>query len=243
MKNAIITTYYCNGCTKPSKEECKQRFAYDVNSEDFYINFSDDFDPFNFGNIPNIGHSKRKDLVFGKIFILRKFIETNILGKYDNILHIDYSDTKFARSSVELFEDFISSGEEIIISTEKNCWPYIDTVSQWFNTTLEPKEFHYVNSGAVISKVKKFYEIILKLEEICLSTNIDFWDDQGVWQYYSVKENNLKKDEISKYFFSTSELDASYYKLENGVITTKFGTEPFLIHDNSSFSLNLTKKI
>lgn len=81
------------------------------------------------------------------------------------------------------------------------------------------------------------------MEEICLSTNIDFWDDQGVWQYYSVKENNIKKDEVSKYFFSTSELDETYYKLENKIITTKFGTEPFLIHDNSSFSLNLTKKI
>jgi len=38
-------------------------------------------------------------------------------------------------------------------------------------------------------------------------------------------------------------LDETYYKLENKIITTKFGTEPFLFHDNSSFSLNLTKKI
>jgi hypothetical protein len=243
MKNAIITTYYCNGCNEPSKEECKQRFGYDINSEDFFINFSNDFDPFNYSNIPNVGITKRKDLVFGKIFRLKKFMENNILGKYDNILHIDYSDTKFARSSIQLFEDFILSGEDIIISTEKNCWPYINTVSQWFNTTLEPKEFYYVNSGAVISKVEKFYEIINKLEEICLSTNIDFWDDQGVWQFVSIKENNIKKDEESNYFFSTAELDETYYKLENRIITTKFGTQPYLIHDNSSFSLNLTKKI
>jgi hypothetical protein len=64
-----------------------------------------------------------------------------------------------------------------------------------------------------------------------------------VWQYYNLKENNLSRDENSEYFFSTAELDDSYYKFEDGVITTKFGTKPYLIHDNSSFSLNLIKKI
>jgi hypothetical protein len=38
-------------------------------------------------------------------------------------------------------------------------------------------------------------------------------------------------------------LDESYYTIENKIIKTKFNTEPYLIHDNSSFSLNLIKKI
>lgn len=243
MKNAIISTYYCLGCQEPSKSECRLRFAYDVDDNDFYLNFSNDFNPFDFSNITDVGVSKRKDLVFGKIFRLKTFMEKNILGKYDNILHIDYSDTKFARSSTELFEEFIKTGKDIVISTEKNCWPYLNAVSSWFGVDLPQKEFFYVNSGAVISKTEKFYEILKELEKICLDSNIDFWDDQGVWQYYNLKENNLSKDINSEYFFSTAELDETYYKFEDGVITTKFGTKPYLIHDNSSFSLNLIRKI
>lgn len=243
MKNAIISTYYCLGCQEPSKSECRLRFAYDVDDNDFYLNFSNDFNPFDFSNITDVGVSKRKDLVFGKIFRLKTFMEKNILGKYDNILHIDYSDTKFARSSTELFEEFIKTGKDIVISTEKNCWPYLNAVSSWFGVDLPQKEFFYVNSGAVISKTEKFYEILKELEKICLDSNIDFWDDQGVWQYYNLKKNNLSKDINSEYFFSTAELDETYYKFEDGVITTKFGTKPYLIHDNSSFSLNLIRKI
>jgi hypothetical protein len=243
MKNAIISTYYCLGCQEPSKDECRSRFAYDIDDNDFHLNFNNDFNPFDFSNITNVGVSKRKDLVFGKIFRLKTFMEEYILGKYDNILHIDYSDTKFARSSTELFEEFTKSGEDIVISTEKNCWPYLDTVSNWFGTELPQKEFFYVNSGAVVSKTEKFYEILKDLERICLNSDIDFWDDQGVWQYYNLTESNLSKDIKSEYFFSTAELDDTYYKFEDGVITTKFGTKPYLIHDNSSFSLNLIRKI
>jgi hypothetical protein len=242
-KNAVITTYYCKNCGQPTKETLKTRFNYDGNTEDFFINFSNDFDPWNIESIPYVGPSKRKDLVFGKIFKLKTFIENHILGEYENILHIDYSDTKFARSSNELFENFINSGKDIVISTEINCWPYLNVVSNWFETELPEKQFHYVNSGAIISKTERFYEILKELELICLNSSIDFWDDQGVWQYYNLKENNLSRDENSEYFFSTAELDDSYYKFEDGVITTKFGTKPYLIHDNSSFSLNLIKKI
>lgn len=242
-KNAIVTTYYCNLCEKPNILELRKRFNFDINDEDFFVNFSNDFDPFNMQLIPNVGPSKRKDLVFGKIFRLRTFIENHILGKYENILHIDYSDTKFTRSSKDLFQSFIDSDREIVISTEKNCWPYLDVVSTWFGKELPKKEFHYINSGAIISKTEKFYKILKELEIICLNTSIDFWDDQGVWQYYNLRENNLNRDENSEYFFSTAELDDTYYKLENGAVITKFGTLPFLIHDNSSFSLNLIKKI
>ena len=68
-KHAVITTYYCYGCEKPSQENLKQKFNFDGNIEDIYVNFSNKFDPFHMETIPNIGISKRKDLVYGKIFI------------------------------------------------------------------------------------------------------------------------------------------------------------------------------
>ena len=86
-KNAVITTYYCKNCDQPTKETLKTRFNYDGNTEDFFINFSNDFDPWNIESIPYVGPSRRKDLVFGKIFKLKTFIENHILGKYENILH------------------------------------------------------------------------------------------------------------------------------------------------------------
>jgi hypothetical protein len=242
-KYSIITTYYCNGCQKPQQEELKNKFNYDGDINDIYVNFSNEFDPFDTTKIPNIGITKRRDLIYGKIFMLRSFIEGTILGKYEYLLHLDYSDTKFNRSCNEMMNKFIATEEDIIVSTEKKCWPYLNFVSDWVNKELEDKEFFYLNSGAIISKTTTFYEILKELENICLTTDLNFWDDQGVWQYYNLKIKELNKDSVCEYFFSTALLDESYYTLENKTIKTKFNTEPYLIHDNSSFSLNLIKNI
>ena len=202
------------------------------------MNFSNKISPHNFDNLPYVGITKRKDLVYGKIFLLLDFVRENILGKYEYICHVDYSDVKFCRDFTDMMEKFEDSNLEIIISTEKNCWPYFDTVQTWSETPLQDLEFSFLNSGGVISKVEKFVEILEKLKLLCLTTQIDFWDDQGVWQYLDLNEN-IHKDTICEYFFSTALLNETYYTLENKKITTKFGTEPFVIHDNSSFSLNL----
>lgn len=241
-KYALATTYYCKNCVCPTKEYLKTRFNYDGNAEDIHINFSNDFDPWNKEHL-NVGASGRKDLVYAKIFMLRDFIKDTILGNYEYVCHIDYSDTKFARSFIEMMNEFESTNQDFIISTEKICWPYIDTVKKWIDYPIQDIEFEYVNSGAVISRANVYYDYLTTLADLCLHSEIDFWDDQGVWQYYNVKIKNLNSDKIAKYFFSTALLDDSYYRMEGNMIVTKFGTVPYLIHDNSSFSLNLINKI
>jgi hypothetical protein len=241
-KYALATTYYCKDCPCPTKESLKSRFNYDGDIEDIYLNFSNEFDPWNKDHL-NVGTSGRKDLVYGKIFLLRDFVKDNILNKYEYICHVDYSDTKFARSFIGMMEEFESTGEDFIISTEKNCWPYLDVVKQWIDYSLEEKEFEYINSGAIISKTEVYYNYLVILANLCLDTTVDFWDDQGVWQYYNVKIQNLNSDKNAKYFFSTALLDDSYYTMEEKLVKTKFGTYPYLIHDNGSFNLNLINKI
>lgn len=242
-KYALATTYYCLDCPCPTKEQLKDRFNYDGDLEDIHINFSNQFDPWHKDSL-NVGISGRKDLVYGKIFLLRDFIKDNILNNYEYVCHIDYSDAKFARSFIDMMKDFESTKEDFIISTEKKCWPPLDNVRNWINYSIEEKEFHYINSGAIISKTEIYYDYLNKLSDICLTENIDFFDDQGVWQYYNLKIKNLNSDKETKYFFSTGLLDDSYYTIdENKKIKTKFGTYPYLIHDNSSFSLNLINKI
>ena len=244
-RHCLVTTYYSNGGISPTAEQVKIKFNSDVSGDDIFVNFSNTISPHKTDLIPNIGCSRRKDLVFCKIFMLNSFIKRNIVGKYEYVCHIDYSDTKFCRSYNEMMETIISSNKEIIISTEKQCWPYIDTVSTWKTPrpSLENKEFKYLNSGALFAKTEVLIKILKDLENICLTSDIDFWDDQGAWQYYDLFISSIEKDHRSEYFFSTGLLDESYYIKEDGKITTKFGTKPFLIHDNSSFSLNLTHKI
>lgn len=241
-KYALATTYYGMNCECPTNDQIKERFNYDGDINDLFINFSNKFDPWNKNDL-NVGNTGRKDLVYGKIFLLKDFIKQNILEKYEYICHIDFNDTKFSRSFISMMNEFESTNEDFIISTEKTCWPHIDIVNKWINYHIEEKEFYYVNSGAIISKTEKYYEYLVKLSDICLSSNIDFWDDQGVWQYYNLKIENLNSDKYCKYFFSTGLLDDSYYTIEDKLVKTKFGTYPYLIHDNSSFSLNLTQKI
>jgi hypothetical protein len=237
-KYCLVTTFYCDGCTHPSNEGVVNKLRYDGPIEDFFVNFSNLISPHNFSNIPNIGISKRKDLVYGKIFLLKKFIEKNILNRYQYICHVDFSDVKFRRSFVDMMMQFEKEDVDIIISTEKNCWPYLETVRTWTNKEIPNEEFSFLNSGGVISKVEVFLKILESLENFCIKTNIDFWDDQGVWQYYDII-HGIEKDKICNYFFSTALLDNSYFSSENNKIITKFGTEPYIIHDNSSFSLNL----
>jgi hypothetical protein len=241
-KYALATTYYCLDCPCPTKEQLRDKFNYDGELDDLFINYSNQFDPWHKDKL-NVGGSNRTDLIYGKIFLLRDFVKDNLLGKYEYICHIDYSDTKFARSYIEMMKDFENTGEDFIMSTEKICWPYLEVCQRWIDYPIEEKEFNYINSGAVISKTEVYYNYLVELADLCLTTGMDFWDDQGVWQYYNLKIKNLNSDKNAKYFFSTALLDESYYTLEGKLVKTKFGTYPYLIHDNSSFSLNLTSKI
>ena len=224
-KYCLISTYYGMNTKHPSKNDVKNKFLYDGKNDDIYINFDNSFDPWNTGHL-SVGVSGRKDLVYGKIFLLKNFIEKNILNKYEFLCHIDYSDVKFARSFNEMMDKFVGSGKDFLIATEKNCWPDIHVVEQWAKKTLEPKEFTYINSGCILSKVDLFYKYLNELINLCLTSNIDFWDDQGVWQYYHTTICPLVSDKTCEYFFCTALLDDTFYNIENGKIKTKFYNYP-----------------
>lgn len=241
-KYALATTYYCYGCNTPSKEHLKERFNYDGDLEDLYINFSNTFDPWHKDHL-EVGISGRRDLIYGKIYKLKEFIQEHILGKYEYICHIDYSDTKFARSFLEMMEKFEKSEQDFIISTEKNCWPPLGVCNRWVDYELPDNEFYYINSGAIISTPEIYLDYLTKMHTLCEESNIDFWDDQGVWQYYNLVVERLNADNNCTYFFSTGMLNESYFYTNENRIYTKFDTYPFLIHDNSSFSLNLISTI
>ena len=171
--------------------------------------------------------------------MLKKFIEDNILNKYEYLCHVDYTDLRFHRSFCEMMDIFINTGEDFIISTEKTAWPTIDVIKTWVDYDVVEKEFTFVNSGSIISKTEVMYNYLTELEALLFNTNLDFRDDQGVWQYYNLHINPLNKDLDCTYTFTTALLDDTYYELDKGKIITKFKTHPYMIHDNSSFSLNL----
>ena len=241
-KCCLITTFYNYGGCIPDKFNVSHKFNYDGDLEDLYINFDNTFDPWHKDHLL-VGPSGRKDLIYAKIFLLRDFIEKNILNKYEYICHIDYSDAKFARSFKQMVDEFITENLDFIISTEKICWPYIQQMQNITNLNIEKEEFEYINSGALISKTDILYNYLNKLVGLCLDTTLDFWDDQGVWQYLHFVENTLNIDKKCKYFFSTGMLDETYYYIKDNKIFTKFDTQPYIIHDNSSNSLNLILKI
>jgi hypothetical protein len=238
-KHCLISTYYAFQSDKPSRVEVKGRFNYDGDVDDIFINFSNNFDPWHTDHLDVGGHG-RSDLIYGKIILLLDFIENNILGKYEYLCHVDYADVKFHRSYVEMMDKFINSGEDFIISTEFKAWPTIDVINTWVNYTVEEgNEFTFVNSGSIISKTQIMYEYLVKLKDLLFNTSIDFGDDQGVWQYYNLEVEPLNKDTDCTYTFSTALLDDTYWRADGNKIITKFDTHPYIIHDNSSFSLNL----
>lgn len=242
-KYSLITTFYDLNAKKPSINEVKSKLNYDGFDEDIYINFSNNFSPHDFNSIPNIGISRRRDLIYGKIFLLKDFILENILNKYEYVCHVDFSDVKFNKSFLDMMRFFENKKIDFIISTEKNAWPFIQEIEKWTGYNIIKKEFEFLNSGALISKTNVLIKYLQELEKLCLNSNIDFWDDQGVWQYYDFKIENLNKDTKTEFFFSTALLDETYYHIVDGVVRTKFGHFPYILHDNSSFNLNLIQKI
>lgn len=241
-KYCLITSYYNYGGGQPSLDSIKYKLNYDGSINDLYINFDNTFDPWHKEHL-KVGCSGRKDLIYGKIFLLKNFIVNNIQNKYKFLCHIDYSDVKFARSFKDMMIKFENSNLDFCIATEKSCWPYLEIVQQWTDKKLLETEFYYINSGCIISKIEIFLNYLDKLINLCLNTNIDFWDDQGVWQYYNNAIEPLNSDRICEYFFCTALLDNTYYSIDNNQIKTKFNTYPYIIHDNSSFSLNLINNI
>jgi len=237
-KYCLLSTFYGWEINQPTPEEIKSNLNYDGDINDLYLNFSNTFDPWHKDHL-NVGHSGREDLIYGKIIMLKKFIEDNILNKYEYLCHVDYTDLRFHRSFCEMMDIFINTGEDFIISTEKTAWPTIDVIKTWVDYDVVEKEFTFVNSGSIISKTEVMYNYLTELEALLFNTNLDFRDDQGVWQYYNLHINPLNKDLDCTYTFTTALLDDTYYELDKGKIITKFKTHPYIIHDNSSFSLNL----
>ena len=237
-KYCLLSTFYGWEIDKPSPREIRTKLNYDGDINDIYLNFSSTFDPWHTDHL-NVGCSGRADLIYGKIIMLREFIKNNILNKYEYLCHVDYTDLSFHRSFCEMMDKFIDSGEDFIISTEKTAWPTIDVINTWVDYNVKESEFTFINSGSIISKTEVMYNYLTKLEALLFSTKLDFRDDQGVWQYYNLHIDSLNKDQDCTYTFSTALLDDTYYKSNNGKVITKFKTHPYIIHDNSSFSLNL----
>ena len=246
----FITTSYCCGCHEPTKEYIKNRFNIDAELTSIFVNFSNDFSPNDYTKMPFVGATKRRDLVYGKIFKLYDFIVNCVENKFEYICHFDFNDTFFCRSATEMMDKFISEGKDFLICAEKPCWPYIDTVMRWGVPTrhipqADTNIANYLNSGVIIAKTSYLLQILNKLKELCLTKSIDFWDDQGVWQYYYFYMNQeLNVDYDSEYTICTSFLKDDNFSLENNkvVVNNCKKSTPFIIHDNSSFSAILIEK-
>jgi len=243
----FVTTSYCDNCQEPSINDIKAKFNIDSDVSNIFVNFSNEFSPYNHIKIPAIGASRRKDLVYGKIFKLHEFLKKNIEGKYNYVCHFDFSDTVFCRSATEMMNKFISENREFLMCAEKPCWPYFDTVVRWGkpNTRLindDSKIANFLNSGVIIAKTAILISLLEKLIKICLEVDIDFWDDQGVWQYYyNFVDNSLPIDFKSDYTVCTAFLKDENFIFEDNKIFVRneWKSQPYIIHDNSSFSANL----
>jgi hypothetical protein len=249
-KYCFITTSYCSGCDEPSKEFVINHFNLNSDINSVFVNFSSEFSPNDYSKIPFIGATKRRDLAYGKIFKLYDFLVANIENKFEYVCHFDFSDTYFCRSATEMMDKFIHSSQDFLICAEKPCWPYYDTVINWGQpkTSLindDSKIANFLNSGVLISKTSVLLEHLKKLKDLCLTSNIDFWDDQGVWQYYyNFIDNNLNVDFNSEYTICTAFLKEEDFIIRDKTIfvNNELKSKPYIIHDNSSFSANLIYK-
>jgi FkbM family methyltransferase len=168
-------------------------------------------------------------LFYYKVVGLLKFIEENIVNKYDYILFLDGTDTNFISPPTEIIEKFRKFDCSVLLGAEYGLWP-----PTHFNHLYDSKpkltDKFYLNSGTYIGYTDK---IIFHLKDIIDKKYQEGIDDQGRWAIQYLLNDDLKIDQECKIFFSTYLakkdviMDNNELKLNN--------LEACIIHDNGPY--------
>jgi hypothetical protein len=173
-----------------------------------------------------------------KVIGLLKYLEDNILGKYEYVIFLDATDTNFISSPTDIIEKFEKFNCSVLLGAEYGLWPHTDFNHLYDNKPKFTDKF-YLNSGTYIGYTDK---IIFHLKDIIENKYRQGNDDQGRWAIQYLMNDDIKIDQECKIFFSTYLSKKDVVVNNDDVKLEKI--EACIIHDNGPWgdeTLKLTE--
>jgi FkbM family methyltransferase len=179
-----------------------------------------DIDAFN----KNDGHSYTKLKIIKLLDILKKYDDDEI------IMYIDAFDTSVDSTDNEIKEKFLKLDVDVLYSTEKNCWPV-----QNFNKFYSNE--HFLNSGTIIFKNKKYQQILEMLIEID-KARLEHECDQFYHTIFNLIHSvdvKIKLDDSNEIFQCLwGESEDNFEKVGNKIKNKTTNTFPCVFHGNGN---------
>lgn len=179
------------------------------------------------------------EYILYKITMLRQKLE-QLDTEY--VIFCDANDV-VCTSNVDYLLQIFNLDSDIIVGSEKNQWPPIDTKKTWESqgfvdySGFDAENKQYLNSGTILAKKVNFVTMLKSMEDNILSKNVkNFRNDQGVytWYYTSKLFPSIKLDYNTVFSVNTFNRSHEEYYLDsqNRLVSKQHGTKPCFVHDN-----------
>ena len=175
-------------------------------------------------NTTKLGHANSGK--FGmKLRLPKEYIKT--LNDDDIIVFTDAWDVVYYNDTPTLLDRYKAFNKDIVVGSEKVCWPDADRAKEYTDTATEP--FPYLNSGLYMATVKGLKKILANYDE---STEVD---DQRFWtDMYFKNKDTIVLDTKATIFLNACGTDKNNYDVSNNTFNYKeTNSQPLLIHANS----------
>lgn len=187
---------------------------------------------------------------WGGLLTKSKWLYRAIRDGYINselIAFVDSWDMIFTCPPEELFEKYKAFDADIVVSTERNCFP--PDLKDEFDKIKAPTDYKYLNSGLVIGKtesIKKCFESVDILSmpddhfDPVLQRNIHP-EDQTLWQNLFLKqEANIKLDYYQQLCQTLHDATIDEFDLTEERIKNKItNSYPCILHFNGGAKSNM----
>lgn len=160
---------------------------------------------------------------------LLKFIESNIIDKYDYFILLDATDVGYVggiQNIPKIMEEYKC---DILFGGERNLWPNTDYSFKYENKK-NLSQYKYLNAGVFCAKPLPFVNHVEKI----LQRNLTGICDQGNWQIEYLLNSDIEIDYHNKLVLNT-------YLAKDDIIVSgnniQFKTNtPIFVHDNGGFN-------
>lgn len=168
-----------------------------------------------------------------KITDMIKYLET---VDATHVLYVDTRDSMFTRwSEADALDALACYGARILISAEKNCYPYPSWAERY---PITGSKWKYVNSGGFIGErsfvLDELKKIVAHVEET--GTRIQDASDQAEWSWLYLIGEDIALDTECRLFQAMFMEEPGDFSLVDGEFRNKYfpGSRPQVAHFNGN---------
>jgi hypothetical protein len=201
----------------------ENKLLTDFNKNDYYlIHYNSEED-----NIKNESYYFK--FTHFRIKKLVKFIEENILNKYDYFILLDATDVGYVKGINNIPKIMENYNCSILFGAERNLWPTTDYSHLHENKDINTP-YKFLNAGVFCAKPEHFINHVNNI----LERKLFGLCDQGNWQIEYLLNSDIQLDYNNKLVLNTY-LSKCDIDVNNNTVQFK-SADPIFVHDNGGFN-------